>query len=107
MGKTIVIDELDNSLHPLLMDYIIDIFNNKESNPNGAQLIFNTHSLNSLSLDKFRRDQIYFVEKDNNTGITELYSLDEFSERKTENVRKQYLLGRYGAIPEINNGDLL
>jgi len=100
-GRIIVFDELDNSLHPLMLDYLIELFNNKESNPNGAQLIFNTHSVNTMSLDKFRRDQIYFVEKNNKTGITELYSLDEFSVRQKENIRKGYLVGRYGAIPSI------
>ena len=105
-GKTIVMDEIDNSLHPLLMDYIIEIFNNRESNPNGAQLIFNTHSMKSLNLDIFRRDQIYFVNKDVADGSTELYSLDEFSVRKKENIYKNYLLGRYGAIPNIGYEDL-
>ena len=106
-GKTIFVDELDNSLHPLLMDYIIDIFNNKDSNPNSAQLIFNTHSTKELTLDIFRRDQVYFVEKDDNSGITDLYSLDEFSVRKTENINKGYLQGRYGAIPTIGSENLL
>ena len=106
-GKTIFVDELDNSLHPLLMDYIIDIFNNKDSNPNNAQLIFNSHSTKELSLDIFRRDQIYFTEKDDDSGITELYSLDEFSVRKSENINKGYLQGRYGAIPTIGSEDLL
>lgn len=105
-GKTLVVDEFDNSLHPLLMDYLIELFNSKESNPNGAQLIFNTHDVNTLSLEKFRRDQIYFVERDSNTGVTELYSLDEFSARKTENIQKGYLLGRYGAIPFIRAEEL-
>ena len=54
-----------------------------------------------------RRDQIYFVEKNNDNGVTELYSLDEFSPRKTENVRKGYLQGRYGAVPNIGSEDLL
>lgn len=105
-GRVIVVDEMDSSFHPLLLDYLIDLFNNKETNKNGAQLIFNTHSLNNLSLEKFRRDQIYFVEK-NGAGATELFSLDDFSTRKTEDVRKRYLQGRYGAIPNIGLGDLL
>ncbi len=105
-GRTIVVDEIDNSLHPLFLEYLIGLFNNKETNPNQAQLIFNTHSVETLSLDLLRRDQIYFVEKNNSDGATELYSLDEFSPRKTENIRKGYLQGRYGAIPNIGLEDL-
>ena len=105
-GRTIIVDEIDNSLHPLFLEYLIKLFNNKETNPNKAQLIFNTHSVETLSLDLLRRDQIYFVEKNNENGVTELYSLDEFSPRKTENIRKGYLQGRYGAIPSIGLEDL-
>lgn len=105
-GKTIAVDEIDNSFHPLFLEYLISLFNHKETNPNNAQLIFNTQSVEILSLDLFRRDQIYFVEKNNKNGVSELYSLDEFSPRKTENVRKGYLLGRYGAVPNIGWRDL-
>lgn len=105
-GRTIVVDEIDNSLHPLFLEYLIQLFNSRVTNPNKAQLIFNTHSVETLSLDLLRRDQIYFVEKNHENGVTELYSLDEFSPRKTENVRKGYLQGRYGAIPNIGLEDL-
>ncbi len=105
-GKTVIIDEIDNSLHPMLAAMLIEIFQDKEINKNGAQLIFNTHDVYLLDLDRFRRDQIYFVEKDNSTGITDLYSLDEFSPRKTENIRKGYLQGRYGAIPMVGLGGM-
>lgn len=105
-GNTVVIDEIDNSLHPLLVLMLIGLFHDKEINKNGAQIIFNTHDVNLLDLDYFRRDQIYFVEKDNLTGVSDLYSLDEFSPRKTENVRKGYLQGRYGAIPAVGYGGL-
>lgn len=100
-GKTIVIDEIDSGLHPKLVRYLIEIFNNPSTNPNHAQLIFNTHDITQLDLDVFRRDQIYFVEKNNTTGISDLYSLDEYSPRKSENIQKGYLQGRYGAIPAI------
>ena len=59
-----------------------------------------------LSLDLFRRDQIYFVEKNNDTGVSEVYSLDEYSPRTSENIRKGYFLGRFGAIPLIKVEDL-
>lgn len=98
-GKVVVIDEIDRSLHPILVKFVINLFNDKQINKNNAQLIFNTHDTNLLSLDFFRRDQIYFAEKNYESGITDLYSLDEFSVRKNENIHKGYLQGRYGAIP--------
>ena len=100
-GKVLVIDEIDNSLHPFIVRYIINLFRNPIINRNGAQLIVTTHETTLLSLDVFRRDQIYFTEKDGNTGITDLYSLNDFSVRKDENIQKGYLLGRYGAIPYL------
>ncbi len=100
-GKTMVIDELDRSLHPFLVQFLVELFHTPEVNKNNAQLIFTTHDTTLLSLDTFRRDQIYFVEKDPHTAATELYSLDEFSVRKNENIEKGYLLGRYGAIPYL------
>ena len=103
-GRTIVIDELDNSLHSNLSKYLIQLFNDKNVNRNGAQLIFNSHDISLLSLDLFRRDQIYFVEKNNGTGVTDLYSLADFSPRKSENIQKGYLQGRYGAIPFPEGG---
>ena len=103
-GKTIFVDELDNSLHSSLVRYLIRLFHDPEINKNGAQLIFNSHDVNLLDLDLFRRDQIYFVEKDNRTGITDLYSLADYSPRKNENIQKGYLQGRYGAIPFISGG---
>lgn len=103
-GRTIVIDELDNSLHSSLSRYLIELFNDSEVNKNGAQLIFNSHDINLLDLDLFRRDQIYFVEKDNNNGVTDLYSLADYSPRKSENIQKGYLQGRYGAIPFLEGG---
>ena len=106
-GKTIIIDELDKSMHPSLVRFIVDLFRDTERNNNGAQLIVTTHETGILSLDIFRRDQIYFMEKDSNTGVTDLYSLDEFSVRKTENIEKGYLMGRYGAIPFLQAGEVL
>lgn len=100
-GKVIIIDELERSLHPSIVEMIIKAFHNKEINKTNAQLIFNTHDTNLLSLDLFRRDQIWFAEKDPKKGATELYPLDDFSVRKTENIQKGYLNGRYGAIPYV------
>lgn len=101
--KVLVIDELDKSLHPFLVHYIVEIFNNPEINSNGSQLIFNTHDTNLLDLNILRRDQIWFTEKNNDNGESDLYSLSDFSVRKSENVEKGYMLGRYGAVPFIKN----
>ena len=103
-GETVVIDEIERSLHPLLVKYVVSYFNDPVRNPNHAQLIFNTHNLELMSLDIFRRDQIYFVDKSGKTGASEIYSLDEFSVRTEENIKKGYLLGRFGAIPSILEG---
>lgn len=104
-GKTIIVDEIDSSLHPLLVEFIVKLFNSKEINKSNAQIMFITHDTNLLNLDTLRRDQIYMVEKDNDTGVSELYSLDEFSVRKKENIQKGYLQGRYGAIPDLGSED--
>lgn len=104
MGCLLVADEIDAYLHPLLTQHIVSLFNSAENNPHGAQLIFSSHNTNFLDLNLMRRDQIWFTEKDENTGATDLYSLVDFSVRKDAKVEKGYLLGRYGAIPFINGG---
>ena len=101
--KILVIDELDKSLHPFLVHYIVEMFNDPEINKNQAQLIFNTHDTNLLDLNILRRDQIWFVEKSNENGESNIYPLSDFSVRKSENIEKGYMLGRYGAVPFIKN----
>ena len=105
-GRTIIIDEIDNALHPAMTKSLIEMFQNPNINRHDAQLIFNTHEISLLDLNLFRRDQIYFVEKSNQTGVSDLYSLDEFSPRKSENIQKGYLQGRYGAMPVVNLADI-
>lgn len=105
-NKVIVIDELEKSLHPAIVEYIIKMFNNKKINKSNSQLIFTTHATNLLSLELFRRDQIWFTEKDSKTAASDLYPLDSFSVRKDENIQKGYINGRYGAIPFIRDIDL-
>lgn len=100
-GKVLLIDEIDRSLHPLLVEYIIKKFYDKNLNKNNAQLICNTHDTNLLNLDLFRRDEIWFTERNNTSASTEMYTLSDFSPRKDENVEKAYLLGRYGGIPFV------
>jgi len=108
-GGVLIVDELDAKLHPLMTQAIIRLFNDPTLNPNNAQLIFATHDTNLLTYGGFRRDQIYFTEKDQ-YGATCLYSLVEYQEENGDKVRKDrsyekdYIQGRYGAIPFI--GDL-
>lgn len=108
-GNILTVDELDAKLHPLMTQAIIRLFNQPELNLKNAQLIFATHDTNLLSAKLFRRDQIYFTEKDR-YGATSLYSLVEYQEedgtkiRKDRSFEEDYIQGRYGAIPFI--GDL-
>ena len=101
--KVIVVDELDKSLHPYLLEMIVQMFNDSDINKKGAQLIFNTHDTNLLKLNILRRDQIWFTEKNESSGVSDLYPLSDFSVRKAENIEKGYMLGRYGAVPFIKN----
>lgn len=103
----IIYDELGTSLHPLLSRKIIELFNNSETNPNGAQLIFTTHDTNLLSRKLLRRDQIWFTEKMPH-GATDLYSLADFEIDEKQSVDStsysdDYLMGKYGAIPYIGD----
>ena len=106
-GGVFFADELDIKLHPLLMRNILLTFTDKEKNSNNAQLIFTTHNTIYMDMDLLRRDEIWFVEKDN--GVSKLYSLDDITNEKGEKVRKDsnyekhYLLGNYGAIPNLKN----
>lgn len=102
-GETLIIDELDAKLHPMMMRFILGLFNSKEYNPRGAQLIFATHDTNLLTPRFFRADQIWFTEK-NYRGETELYSLADYSLEDNANFSQDYFQGKYGAVPFI--GDL-
>lgn len=103
-GMILVVDELDSKLHPNLVARIVSLFNSKITNPRNAQLIFNSHDTNLLSSGIFRRDQIWFISKDG-YGASKLYSLADF---KTDTVRKKepfednYIRGKYGATPFLN-----
>lgn len=101
-GKIIVVDELDTSLHPFLVRYLVNLIQNPNTNKHGAQLIFTTHDMSLLSAEIFRRDQIWFMEKDR-TNASKLYSLSEFKARKNEAIENGYLKGRYGALPSIED----
>lgn len=101
-GLTLVVDELDTSLHTLLVRRIIQLFHDTALNTRGAQLIFTTHDTSLLDAhDLFRRDQVWFVEKDRDQA-SRLYSLTEFSPRKGEALERGYLMGRYGGLPLLD-----
>jgi len=105
-GTTLVIDELDAKIHPVLLKYLIMTFSNMKKNKKGAQLIFTSHDLSTMNNDVFRRDEIWFVAKGNRQN-SKLYSLVEFKNENGESVRKdakfdkQYLEGKYGADPYL------
>ena len=107
-GKVLFVDELDAKLHPMLTRAIVRLFMDKETNPKGAQLVFTTHDTHLLDKKEYlrrdqeylRRDQVWFTEKDA-TEASDLYSLLEFKERNDRNFEKNYIEGRYGAIPFI------
>jgi AAA15 family ATPase/GTPase len=100
IGHVLVIDEIDARLHPLITCAIIELFNSKKNNPRNAQLIFTTHNTSLLTNKRFRRDQIWFAEKDK-VGATHLSSLAEFKVRNDATFEQDYIRGRYGAIPFI------
>jgi uncharacterized protein len=103
-GLVLVVDELDSNIHPSLVNKIVGLFNSGKINRHHAQLIFNTHNTTLLDSDLFRRDQIWFAEKDQ-YGAARLFSLADFKSdvRKTEDFERNYLLGKYGAVPIVED----
>lgn len=104
-GHILIFDEINNSLHPLISEFIVHLFNREESNPNHAQLIFTTHDTTLFNKSIFRRDQIWFTEKDQ-FGMTQLYSLCSFDKKDVRwdvPFDKWYLSGRFGALPLIKD----
>ena len=103
MGRVLFVDELEARLHPLITAQIIRLFHSHETNPHHAQLVFTTHDTNLLSNKRFRRDQVWFTEKDA-LGATHLYALSDFKVRNDASFESDYIQGKYGAIPFL--GDL-
>ena len=107
-GGTLVVDEFDASIHPMALMNIINIFHNDEINVNHAQLIFNTHNPIFLNSNLYRRDEIKFVERNDDTHFSSHYSLSDFGTagkqgvRKNEDYMKNYFVDRYGAIKDID-----
>ena len=97
-GLVLFVDELNTSLHPHLVRFLLNMIHNPEMNPHPAQLIFATHDTTILDQTLMRRDQVWFVEKDEENS-TRLYPLSDYKPRKGEALQKGYLYGRYGALP--------
>lgn len=102
-GRPLFVDEFDARLHPLITRALVELFHSPQSNPKHAQLVFTTHDINLLSNSLFRRDQVWFVEKDRH-GCSRLHSLAEYRVRNDASFESDYTQGRYGAIPYL--GDL-
>ena len=100
-GGVLLVDELEKEMHPMLVEYIVAKFQSPESNPNHAQLIFTNHNTELLNMELLRKDQLYFVDKSRKDGTSSLYSISELATPTSENVRKGYLMGKYGATPEL------
>ena len=111
-GGVLIIDEMDASLHPMVIMEIINIFHNDEINKSKAQLIFNTHNPIFLNKNLLRRDEIKFADKNEETSESELYSLSDFGTHGTAGVRKNsdymrnYFVNKYGAIKELSLSDI-
>lgn len=101
-GRTLVVDELDTSLHTLLVRRLVAMFHDPDLNKAGAQLVFTTHDTTLLDHMLFRRDQIWFTEKGADQA-THVYPLTDFRPRKHEAWERGYLGGRYGAVPFLEN----
>jgi hypothetical protein len=107
-GGTLIVDEFDASIHPMALMSIINIFHNDEINVHKAQLIFNTHNPIFLNSNLFRRDELKFIERDDETGCSVHYSLSDFGTsgkngvRKNEDYMKNYFVSQYGAIRDID-----
>lgn len=99
-GRLLILDEMDTKLHPLLIEYLINLFHDPNKNKKGSQIILTTHDTHLLRENIFRRDQIWFTSKRQDQS-TDVYSLYEYKARNNEDIEKRYLSGRYGAIPLI------
>lgn len=114
-GMVLFVDELDAKLHPLLTRYIINLFHNSDTNKGNGQLIYSTHDTVNLNKETFRRDEIWFAEKDKD-GISVIYALSDYILEDDKNAgkkvrndatyNKDYLTGRYGAIPVLEEFDI-
>jgi hypothetical protein len=106
-GKVLIVDELDSQLHPNLIEKLVTMFQDRNINTKGAQLIFSTHNTNLLSAKVLRRDQVWITEK-NQLGATQLYSIADYKTNKgkarnTEAIEQNYIEGKYGGTPFLGD----
>ena len=101
----LLVDGIEKELHPALVEFIVAKFQSRKTNPNGAQIVFTTNNSDLLDMELLRKDQLYFVDK-NSEGVSELYGIRDFSACATANIRKGYLIGKYGATPNIEIEEL-
>lgn len=101
-GGVFIIDEISSRLHPVITKFIIDLFQSSKTNINNAQLIFTTHDISQMNKEQFRRDEIILVDKDEK-GISKTYSLSDLDVRSDASFDKDYLKGKYGALPIIKD----
>lgn len=106
-GRTLFLDNFDTHFHPLLVCHLVRLFQDPEINRANAQLILSARMTELLSPRVLRRDEIYFVDKDRNTGASHCYSLQEIEPTSRKDIRKAYLAGRYGAVPNVVNNPVL
>lgn len=103
-GGVLVVDELEETMHVMLTEYIIERYQQKCRNLKGAQLIFTTHQTALLDQSLLRRDQVYFIDKNSDDGVSKLYSLADFNVRNDMDIQKAYMLGKFGAVPSLEGG---
>jgi hypothetical protein len=110
-GWTLAVDEIDSGLHPLLLQQFVQLFRNEHSNSSGAQLIFTTHDVTLLGRrsgeELLARDEVWFVEKDLETGASSLFPLSDFRPREGLNWERRYLGGALGAVPYIDQHEFV
>lgn len=102
LGGVFIIDEISSRLHPVITKFIIDLFQSSKTNINNSQLIFTTHDISQMNKEQFRRDEIILVDKDEK-GISKTYSLSDLDVRSDASFDKDYLKGKYGALPIIKD----
>ncbi len=101
-GDVFLVDELDRELHPLLAEFVISKFQSPETNPGHAQLIFTTHDTELLNMESYGRIRFILWIKTGIAGFRNLFNLTEFQVRTNDNIRKAYMAGKYGAVPEVD-----
>ena len=105
-GAVLVFDEFGSSLHPDVSKFLLSLFFNPETNSTGAQILFDTQETSLLNEMLLRRDEIYMTEKDSESDSTSLFPLSDFSVRKSENIERGFIGGRYVKAPDIDEGEI-